>query len=1082
MKFVYPVDPKNGNDKYPFYLKGASNLTGYYPIGRMNTWHGGIHYEGDNPIKAMADGKIIAYRVPKEYHTETIDNKTSEYSNGFVLIEHNYKSPNGLELNFYSLYNHLASYLEMGKGKFPGFLTIDSYTVANEANDTIQIKGVTIKSSSSGGTTLAVAAKGTVLSFLEEPNNNDRRKVKYITPNGKEIIGYTWIKKYNNVQLVDKETGEVLAEPFSGSNGDYGAELREKADPKSDLKKLLARGIAIEIYEKYKGKTGWLKVKKAGGESVNGYCHSDGLSIVDVVALKEEDTDKVINDQCYQVKAGDIIGYAGLNGFEKKEEYRGCHVEVFTHEEVNDFLNNAKDDGEKNKNFTKITEGTELKRKLPLKVIKNLPIKKTGKTTDGYTEVEVDNLEVVVNNRSIDLPQDYSSTTKLYAFCNEGSNVTANQNALTEFNAIVGDIAQMGDAVKLIKNYNTSNQTSNNRKVEFQTPNKGQTFWVKNEELEEKTLTFTITTTTTNANSQTTNLTAEVNAGSQNSAEVVGFGVDAPLALVVAAPATAVVTTTIETKKYFRLNKELSEVYIISPEEDNVNTQIESDVIVNIKEGKQFTDKDDKKWYLIEPTGLQKNGVAIKYKGLISKDDLGETFSAYNWSKFGFVVKEDDDNNYIYDFKNKNAFFTEICNVVDEDNNGILEPHELQSALNNHYTANKLSHFVCKHHNEWAYGGKYLTPLMDEVTAVLDKGIEQEEDEVLKKDLETLKEERLDAFEAKVNQLALWEGIEARKSSYLTKWVNGDLVTTSIITGGYLSYKFGKWMYEKITNSDEPEREIPLSPFPIEKPVVYHFHPVAFVEQMKKCFSCYCNRDMLVDEVRAIVLALRETEPDVYQGENKDKLFWKSNCNIPKIDKNFERFTEELNLAFKKYEINTCLRKIHFLSQIYLETDRLRTTREYGENLSYDPWRGRGLMQLTWESNYKMYKVFSGVDCVTDFEKIANNLKNAVDSAGWYWKQGKKLGSGTTWTAPSSAPSYVTSKNPSYQKDRIEYQEDGVVKSYYTIDFGLIADDDYTDVISWLVNGGSNGLSERRDYVNKLKIIFDYEKSCQNKR
>ncbi len=83
----------------------------------------------------------------------------------------------------------------------------------------------------------------------------------------------------------------------------------------------------------------------------------------------------------------------------------------------------------------------------------------------------------------------------------------------------------------------------------------------------------------------------------------------------------------------------------------------------------------------------------------------------------------------------------------------------------------------------------------------------------------------------------------------LTKWVKGDLVTTSVITGAYLSYKLGKWVYEKITNSDEPEQEIPLSPFPIEQPVVYHFHPVAFVEQMKKINNrCYCYEKGLVDK------------------------------------------------------------------------------------------------------------------------------------------------------------------------------------------------------------------------------------------
>lgn len=73
-------------------------------------------------------------------------------------------------------------------------------------------------------------------------------------------------------------------------------------------------------------------------------------------------------------------------------------------------------------------------------------------------------------------------------------------------------------------------------------------------------------------------------------------------------------------------------------------------------------------------------------------------------------------------------------------------------------------------------------------------------------------------------------------------------------------------------------------------------------------------------------------------------------------------------------------------------------------------------------------------------------------------------------------------KNPSYLKSKIEYKGDEEIESYHTINFSLIADDDYADVISWLVNGGRNGLNERRKYVNKLKIIFDYEKNCQNKK
>ncbi|WP_438710514.1 hypothetical protein ACSTS3_16755 [Aquimarina muelleri] len=245
---------------------------------------------------------------------------------------------------------------------------------------------------------------------------------------------------------------------------------------------------------------------------------------------------------------------------------------------------------------------------------------------------------------------------------------------------------------------------------------------------------------------------------------------------------------------------------------------------------------------------------------------------------------------------------------------------------------------------------------------------------------------------------------------------------------------------------------------------------------------CYCGRDIPEQEVKDIIIALRKLESSVYQGSNKENLFFRENCEIPSNDKTFARFTEELNNTFNKYDINTCLRKMHFLAQVYHETDRLRTTKEYNENAFYAPWIGRGLMQLTWESNYENYKAYSSVDCITDSELIANNITNAFDSGGWYWKQGVVLNTNSSdWTPPSSAPSYVTSLNPSYSKNIIMYEkEDGATASYGTIDLNLIADDDYVDVISWLVNGGGNGLLERQNYLSELKEIFEYENSCKN--
>ncbi len=61
------------------------------------------------------------------------------------------------------------------------------------------------------------------------------------------------------------------------------------------MEKLLLRGTAIEIDKEDQGKTGWLKVNKAGGNSVSGYCHTENLHIVKNTILKENDLNIVHN-------------------------------------------------------------------------------------------------------------------------------------------------------------------------------------------------------------------------------------------------------------------------------------------------------------------------------------------------------------------------------------------------------------------------------------------------------------------------------------------------------------------------------------------------------------------------------------------------------------------------------------------------------------------------------------------------------------------------------------------------------------------------------------------------------------------
>lgn len=139
-------------------------------------------------------------------------------------------------------------------------------------------------------------------------------------------------------------------------------------------------------------------------------------------------------------------------------------------------------------------------------------------------------------------------------------------------------------------------------------------------------------------------------------------------------------------------------------------------------------------------------------------------------------------------------------------------------------------------------------------------------------------------------------------------------------------------------------------------------------------------------------------------------------------------------------------------------------------------------MQLTHDSNYKVYEYYSDTKCLTNYKIIEENLHYACDSAGWFWKQGKVLSATERWKGSSDSPDYVKVHKPNYPKKIYSYKDGDKTIKYGAVDLGIIADDDKVDLISYLVNGGSNGLQERRNYVLTLKIIFNYLQNCKNKK
>ena len=206
----------------------------------------------------------------------------------------------------------------------------------------------------------------------------------------------------------------------------------------------------------------------------------------------------------------------------------------------------------------------------------------------------------------------------------------------------------------------------------------------------------------------------------------------------------------------------------------------------------------------------------------------------------------------------------------------------------------------------------------------------------------------------------------------------------------------------------------------------YYLHPLGMIGWLMPYSTCFCHRDFTVDEVKNIIKLMRDSEKN-----NNYKIFFAKNCPLSESDKTYERLTEEINKTFRKYEINTCLRKVHFLAQMYLETDRLKTTVEYASGEQYNPgrhkdaiknkntevgdgprYKGRGGMQLTWRVNYLRYfehtrkdvayysKVIPPTETLlsmSDRRKNFNTLVGeslflAIDSAGWYWRNGSAWG------------------------------------------------------------------------------------------
>ncbi|POA81153.1 hypothetical protein [Pseudomonas protegens] len=190
---------------------------------------------------------------------------------------------------------------------------------------------------------------------------------------------------------------------------------------------------------------------------------------------------------------------------------------------------------------------------------------------------------------------------------------------------------------------------------------------------------------------------------------------------------------------------------------------------------------------------------------------------------------------------------------------------------------------------------------------------------------------------------------------------------------------------------------------------VWSVHPVGMISMFFTGAVCSCSGTITPEQMKAIA-------PYATQA-------------------NIDKYTDLLAEMYQRSGIATCISKVHVLAQMLHESGSLQFTVEIvdpNDPPGYSPYIGRGLIQITFQVNYRAYGHYVGesFEGLPNYHKMAQ-LPHSVLSVGWYWSEYKKL------TLHSDADDFI----------------------YCTA----------------LVNGGFNGYDDRLQFLNRALRVLDMQ-------
>lgn len=368
----------------------ANNMacgSGFYLLGMNRFWHGGIHLTGTEPVLTIADGTIVAYRIAERLREYKEGATLRSYSNSFVLIEHEYHSPKGNTLKFYSLYMHLLPTTEYKKSvpakPYPVFFKNKKAKVAVKSAAPA-IAGVNVRNFN--GDKVGILPNGATVKVGPPLTTDEKRALKQAwmrepDVDFRAVLFATDFKTEDNTLHPDYlvTTSAKFMQPLAVAQTykvagndkpeypamDYlkGLAIRSSASAKDDknVVAVLRKGTEI-VYSEIDRE--WAKLVSPTIPGVaEPWLFAFRGTVSDEQIVEITTFDQIVGCKI-PVKAGDVVGYPGSYALPDCPATPLVHLEVFADDNLVRFIENKGGEGVADQKIVMAIEcGKELKKR-----------------------------------------------------------------------------------------------------------------------------------------------------------------------------------------------------------------------------------------------------------------------------------------------------------------------------------------------------------------------------------------------------------------------------------------------------------------------------------------------------------------------------------------------------------------------------------------------------------------------------------------------------------------------------------------------------------------------------------------------